>query len=279
MGQNGLTSPKSQLHQNGVRRLIDVAAPLFKRDISARYRGSVVGLAWTFLVPLLMLAIYAFVFGSVFQMRWSPETGDQNGGLLDFALILFVGLMTHSYATEVLTRSPHIILSHVNLVKRVVFPLQILPIMTVSTALFQYFVSLLVFLCFQFVATGAVSPGVLWLPVIVAPFTLLLVGCGWFLAAFTVYFRDVAQLMGLAATVLLFMSPVFYPVSRLPAGLWPLFQLNPLTFIIEQSRLAVFSGMAPDFVGLALYTAVAALVAIVGFLTFERLRKGFSDVL
>lgn len=262
-----------------LRRLFDVAAPLIKRDIAGRYRGSVVGLAWTFLVPLLMLAIYTFMFGSVFRMRWAPEGSEEPGGMLDFALILFVGLMTHSYATEVLTRAPSIILGHVNLVKRVVFPLEVLPLMTVSTALFQYFVSLFVFLVFQFVATGSISLGVLWLPVIIAPFTLLLIGCAWFLAGATVFFRDIAQLMGLAATVLLFMSPVFYPVSRLPAGLWPIFQLNPLTFIIEQSRHAIFAGEAPDFAGLALYTVIALAVAYLGHKAFSRMRRDFADVL
>ena len=263
--------------KNDLRRLYDVASPLFKRDIFARYRGSWMGLAWTFLVPLMMLAVYTFMFGSVFQMRWSETT--EPAGMLDFALILFVGLITHSFATEVLTRSPTIIVGHVNLVKRVVFPLQILPLMTVASALFQYFVSLLVFLLFQLVATGTISLGILWLPLIIAPFTLLLVGFAWILAGATVYFRDIAQLMGLAATVMLFMSPVFYPVSRLPEHLWPIFLINPLTFIIEQSRAVVFSEALPDFEGLMVYSLVAALVAWFGFTSFQRMRKGFSDVL
>lgn len=278
MGQDVLKSRQPYAPHTGIRRFVDVAAPLFKRDITARYRGSVMGLAWTFLVPLLMLGVYTFMFGGIFKMRWSEDT-PTSGSMLDFALILFVGLMTHSFATEVLTRAPHIILGHVNLVKRVVFPLEVLPFMTVATALFQYFVSLLVFLCFQLVATGSISVGVLWLPVIIAPFTLLLVGCALFLAAATVFFRDLAQIMGLAATVLLFMSPVFYPVSRLPARLWPLFQLNPLTFIIEQSRNAVFQGEMPDFVGLGLYTLVAIVIALAGYAAFTRMRRDFADVL
>ncbi|MBB5278494.1 lipopolysaccharide transport system permease protein [Rhizobium rosettiformans] len=264
----------SKFHQ-----LYLVAAPLFRRDISARYRGSVMGLAWTFLVPLLMLAVYTFMFGKVFQMRWSPDGVDEPGGTLGFALTLFVGLMTHSYATEVLTRAPTIILSNANLVKRVVFPLEIFPVMAVSTALFQYFISLIVFLIFQVTVTGTVSVGVLWLPVIILPFTILLIGFAWVLASVTVYFRDVAQFMGLAATVLLFMSPVFYPVSRLPQELWPIFLLNPLTFIIEQSRVVVFTQAPPDFAGLAFYFVISLAVAIAGYFAFARMRRGFSDVL
>lgn len=265
------------VRKSDLRRLWDVATPLLSRDIFARYRGSWMGLAWTFLVPLMMLAVYTFMFGRVFQMRWS-EDGD-SGNMLDFALILFIGLITHSFATEVLTRAPTIILGHVNLVKRVVFPLQVLPLMCVSTALFQYFVSLVVFLVFQLIATGTISLGILWLPLIIAPFTVLLVGFAWFLAGATIYLRDIAQLMGLAATVLLFMSPVFYPVSRLPENLWPVFMLNPLTFIIEQSRVVVFSNSAPDFFGLALYWVVAIGALVIGFMSFQRMRRGFADVL
>lgn len=237
------------------------------------------GLAWTFLVPLLMLAVYTFMFGRVFQMRWSADDVTDNNGTLGFALTLFIGLIIHSYATEVLTRAPTIILTNTNLVKRVVFPLEIFPIMTVSTALFQYFVSLCVFLVFQLIVTGSISLGVFWLPVIILPFTILLMGLSWFLAGVAVYFRDVSQFMGFLATVLLFMSPIFYPVSRLPQELWPIFVLNPLTFVIEQSRLVVFSNSSPDFTGLAIYLAVAVVIAVLGSVSFAKMRKGFSDVL
>ncbi|WP_186393189.1 MULTISPECIES: ABC transporter permease [unclassified Pannonibacter] len=264
----------SKFHQ-----LYQIAIPLFRRDIAARYRGSVMGLAWTFLVPLLMLAVYTFMFGKVFQMRWSADGTDEPGGTLGFALTLFVGLMTHSYATEVLTRSPSIILANANLVKRVVFPLEIFPVMTISTALFQYFISVFVFLSFQFIATGSISVGVLWLPLIIAPFTLLLTGLSWAISGVSVYVRDTAQLMGLLATVLLFMSPVFYPVSRLPESIQPIFAINPLTFIIEQSRLVVFSHSLPDFWGLAIYSLISLFIAAAGYTAFSRMRRGFSDVL
>lgn len=274
-----MISPNSTAFPSKMRQLYAVASPLFKRDILARYRGSVMGLAWTFLVPLLMLAVYTFMFGKVFQMRWSADGVADNNGTLGFALTLFIGLIIHSYATEVLTLAPTIIVANSNLVKRVVFPLEIFPIMTVSTALLQYFVSLFVFLVFQFIVTGAISFGILWLPVIIFPFTILLCGLSLFISGAAVYFRDISQFMGLIATVLLFMSPIFYPVSRLPEELWPIFVLNPLTFVIEQSRLVVFSNDVPDFSGLAIYFAVAVVIAILGNLSFARMRKGFSDVL
>lgn len=262
-----------------LEQLVRIAIPLFQRDMLARYRGSMMGLAWTFFVPIIMLAIYTFMFGTVFQMRWSAEGAPEIGGSLGFALTLFIGLITHSFISEVITRAPSIIVSNVNMVKRLVFPLQIFPVMVVYSALVQYSVSLCIFLVFQLAVTGSLSWGVFWLPLILMPLTILACGLSWFIAGASVYFRDIGQLMGLGATVLLFMSPVFYPVSQLPEHLWPIFMMNPLTFIIEQSRIVVFSSAAPDFLGLAIYYAVALIVALLGYRAFQRMRKGFSDVL
>ncbi|WP_306150202.1 MULTISPECIES: ABC transporter permease [unclassified Roseibium] len=268
------TTPASKFNQ-----YVNIAAPLFQRDMLGRYRGSVMGLAWTFFVPLLMLAIFTFMFGTVFQMRWAAKGAPATDGTLGFALTLFIGLITHSFISEVITRAPSIIVSNANMVKRLVFPLEIFPVMVVSTALLQYFVGLFIFLAFKLFVTGSISIGALWLPVIILPFTILLCGISWLIAGASVYLRDIGQLMGLAATVLLFMSPVFYPLSMLPDHLWPIFMFNPLTFIIEQSRHVVFTGTAPDWTGLAIYYVVSLGVAAAGFAAFQRMRRGFSDVL
>ncbi|MBK1664076.1 sugar ABC transporter permease [Rhodospirillum rubrum] len=253
---------------------------LIKRDILGRYRGSAMGLFWAFLVPLLMLSIYTFVFGGIFQARWS-ERGINGGApdTLDFALLLFIGLMAHSLLTESLIRSSSIIISNTNFVKRVVFPLDILPLMTVLSALFHFFISFTVFLLFFFAVKHTLHPGILWLPLILLPFVVMTTGFCWFVAAAGVYYRDVAQLMGLGSTVLMFLSPVLYPASMIPAELLPLFHLNPLTFVIEQSRAVVFYGLSPDWQGLGLYTAIAIGVALVGYWAFSAMRKGFADVL
>jgi lipopolysaccharide transport system permease protein len=257
----------------------NVAAPLFRRDMLARYRGSIMGLAWTFFVPLLMLAIYTFMFGTVLQMRWAAKGAPATEGSLGFALTLFIGLITHSYVSEVITRAPSIIVSNSNMVKRLVFPLEIFPVMVVSSALLQYFVSLFIFLGFQLFVTGSISIGTLWLPVIILPLTIMMCGVAWLIAGASVYLRDIGQLMGLVATVLLFMSPVFYPISMLPERLWPVFLFNPLTFVIEQSRVVVFSDNPPDWAGLAIYYIVSFAIAAAGFAVFQRMRRGFSDVL
>ncbi|MBB4267064.1 ABC transporter permease [Roseospira visakhapatnamensis] len=259
---------------------IDLAYVLIKRDILGRYRGSAMGLLWSFLVPLMMLGIYTFVFGEIFQARWSGR-GAEDGATstLDFALLLFIGLMNHSLLAESLTRSAGIILSHVNYVKRVVFPLDLLPVMIVMSALFHFVISLGVFITFYVVVKQTIHPTILWLPLILAPFTILTVGLSWFVAAAGVYYRDVIQIMNLGVTVLLFLSPVLYPASMLPENLRPLFTLNPLTFVIEESRAVIFHGLGPDWWGLLVYTGVALVVAVLGHRAFMAMRKGFADVL
>ncbi len=262
------------------RTKFDLAYMLIKRDILGRYRGSAMGLLWSFVVPLMMLGIYTFVFGEIFQARWSGRaTEGGTTSTLDFALLLFIGLMNHGFLAESLTRSAGIIIGHASYVKRVVFPLDLLPVMTVMSALFHFFVSLLVFIVFYVVVKGSLQPTLLYLPLILAPFVILSTGICWLVAGAGVYFRDVIQFMNLGVTVLLFLSPVLYPASMLPENLLPIFNLNPLTFVIEQSRAVIFLGVSPDWGGLAVYTGVAFLVAFLGYRSFMAMRKGFADVL
>jgi lipopolysaccharide transport system permease protein len=258
----------------------DLAIILIKRDVLGRYRGSAMGILWSFVVPLMMLGIYTFVFGEIFQARWTSHPREQGAdGTLDFALLLFIGLMNHGFLAETLTRSASIILGHVNYVKRVVFPIELLPVMVVMSALFHLLINLLVFIVFYLAVKGTIQPTILCLPLIVLPFIILTQGLCWLVAGAGVYYRDVVQIMNLSVTVLLFMSPVLYPATMLPEKLLPLFKLNPLTFVIEQSRDAIYYGIAPDWSGLAIYSVVALVVAILGHRAFMAMRNGFADVL
>lgn len=267
-------------NKNSEARKSDLAVTLAKRDILGRYKGSAIGLAWTFLLPLLMLGVYTFVFGSILNARWGgAETAGSDGASLDFALLLFIGLMLHSFMTEVLMRAPSIIVAHSNIVKKVVFPVEILPFMLVLTSLFHFFISFSVFLTFFFFVKGYIHLTVLWIPVIVLPLAIMLCGISWFIAAVAVYYRDFGHLIGFVSTILLFLSPIFYPASRFPEAFLPLFQLNPLTFIIEEARASAFSGVMPDLAGLGLYTVVAVVIAFTGRYLFGNMRKGFNDVL
>ncbi|WP_308874173.1 ABC transporter permease [Thiothrix subterranea] len=184
-----------------------------KRDVLGRYRGSMIGMAWSFFNPLFMLAVYTFVFSVVFESRWGVDTGESRGS---FAVILFAGLVVHGLLAECVNRAPGLILSNANYVKKVVFPLEILPWVTLVSALFHTGISLLVLLIAELLLMQHVPWTVLLLPLVWLPFVMGIMGISWFLAALGVYVRDVAQITGLLTTVLLFMSPVFYPCLDCP---------------------------------------------------------------
>lgn len=253
----------------------DLVLQMTRRDIVGRYRGSVVGLLWSFVNPILMLSVYTFVFGVVLNARWGVDTG----GKTEFATILFAGLIVHSLFAECVNRAPQLILQNVNYVKKVVFPLEVLPWVSMGSALFHAAMSVGVLLLFLLVLHFALYWTVVFLPLVLLPLVVFTMGVAWFLAAFGVYVRDVSQIVGILTTVLLFLSPIFYPASALPEGLRPYIFLNPLSFIIEQVRAVVIWGELPDWSGLALYLALSLLVAWLGFLWFQKTRRGFADVL
>jgi len=248
---------------------------LAKREVSSRYRGSVMGFFWTLLNPLLMLTIYTLIFGYVFKARW----GEMNLGDGGFALTLFCGLIVHGMFAECINRAPVLITSNVNYVKKVVFPIEILPWVVIYAALFHTLMSLVVLSVFSILVNGSVPLTLLWLPVVFIPYILFLVGCLWLFSALGVFLPDIRQLMGLLTTALLFLSPVFYPISALPKSMQGLIYLNPLTLIIEQTREIFLWGNTPDFKLLFLYSLVAMTIAVIGFVWFQKSRRGFADVL
>jgi lipopolysaccharide transport system permease protein len=267
-------SPASLVHSLWLhRRLI---MQMTRREVIGRYKGSIIGLAWSFFNPLLMLVVYTFVFGVVFKARWGTE-GDTSR--TKFALVLFAGLIVHSLLSECLLRAPELVVSQVNYVKKVVFPLEILPVVVALGAVFHALVSAFALL----VAMAFINDAVPWtaplLPLVLAPLLIGALGLTWMLAAVGVFVRDIAQTMGLFTTILMFVSPIFFPVSALPASFQHWVALNPLTFFIEQARNVVMWGVSPDWTGLALRSVVACMVAWAGYWWFQRTRKGFSDVL
>lgn len=245
------------------------------REVLIRYRGSWLGLAWTVLNPLLMLAIYSFVFGVVFTPRLTSSTA---AGRLDFALSLFAGLIVFNFFAEVLTRAPGLITANPNYVKKVVFPLALLPAAAVVAALFHAGISSLILVA-ALAVTGSLSPWAGALPLAWLPFVLFVLGLSWAFAALGVYLRDIGQIVGMATTALLFLSPVFYPVAALPAALQPWVYCNPLTLPIETTRALLMGGQLPSAGALLTYTLAAAATVATGFAVFEKLKRGFTDVL
>lgn len=246
-----------------------------RREVVGRYRGSVMGLAWSFFNPILMLVVYTFVFSVVFKARWG--TGDESQ--TSFAIVLFVGLIVYNLFAEMANRAPGLILSNVNYVKKVIFPLEILPVVGLGAALFHSLISLGVLLVAILLIKGSLVWTVIYFPLILVPLLIATLGVAWFLASLGVFVRDVGQTIGILTTVLMFVSPVFFPISALPEKFQFWQKLNPLTFAIEQSRAVIIFGKQPDWAGLALYILASLLVAWAGYWWFQKTRKGFADVL
>lgn len=250
-------------------------AQLTRREVVSRYRGSVLGLAWSFFNPLLMLAVYTFFFSVVFQSRWGGEGASKS----EFAIFLFCGILVHGLFAECINRAPTLILANVNYVKRVVFPLDILPWVAMGSAIFHTLVSLTVLLLAQVALKHSITLSVFYFPIILLPLILMTIGIAWILAAFGVFMRDIGQITVVLTTILLFMSPVFYPINAMPEPYRAWIEANPLTFIIEQTRIVLILGGQPQWSGIGRYTLVALVVAAVGFWTFQKMRRGFADVL
>lgn len=259
----------------GIWRNRQLVAQMTRREVVGRYRGSVVGLAWSFFNPVLMLVVYTFVFSVAFKARWG--TGHESQA--DFAVILFVGMIVHGLFAECINRAPGLILANANYVKKVIFPLEILPVIAMGSALFHSIVSLAVLLGAIVLLGAGLSWTILLLPAVLLPLLLGTMGVAWFLASLGVYVRDVAQMTGMVTTVMMFLSPVFYPLSALPEKYQAWLQLNPLTYIIEEARRVTIFGQVPEPSTWLAYMLGSIAMAWLGFFWFQKTRKGFADVI
>jgi lipopolysaccharide transport system permease protein len=243
-----------------------------------RYKGSVMGLLWSFLNPIFMLLVYTFFFSVVFKARWGVVEGVEESKI-QFAVVLFVGIIVHGLFAEIINHAPTLITSNVNYVKKVIFPLEILPVVSLSAALFHSLISLMVLLITFVIFNHYLHWTVLLAPLVFLPLIIISLGFAWMLAALGVFLRDIGQTVGIFTTVMMFMSPVFFPISAMPEQYRPLIMANPLTFIIEQARQVLIWGHTPDWWGIGIYTSVATVIAWLGFIWFQKTRKGFADVL
>lgn len=268
------TSPVSAIKNLWVNR--GLALEMSRREIASRYKGSVIGLGWSFFNPLLMLAVYTFVFSIVFKARWGIEGGESR---LDFALLLFAGLILHALMADVLIRSSDLIIQNVNYVKKVVFPLEILAVIALGTALFHACISFLILLAATLFVRQGLSWTVILTPFVVAPLILLTVGLSWVISSLGTFLRDIGQTVNIAMMIMLFLAPIFYPISAIPENYHKFILANPLTFIIQQFREVVIFGSPPNWTGLAMYWIVSLVIFFTGFFIFQRSRNGFADVL
>lgn len=248
---------------------------LTKKEMVTRYKGTYIGLLWSLIMPLLALTMYTFVFSIVLQAKW----GMAQESHYDFALLLFIGLIVHGLFSEVLTQSPGLITSQSQYVKKIRFPHQILPLVSLQVSLIHALISAGVLLLGVWIIKGSLPFTLIYLPLVALPFILLLLGMAWILAALGVYIRDIGQIAGTLSMFLLFMSPVFYSLDRLPPAFQNWLYLNPLTAIIEQARAVIFYAQTPDFNVLAIYTLVALITLVLGYKLYQKLRPGFADIL
>lgn len=247
-----------------------------RRELVARYRGSFGGLLWAVITPIVMLGVYTFVFSVIFNARWGG-VDDQNRA--QFAVVLYAGLLIHGLLAETLNAAPNLIAANTNYVKKVVFPLEVLPAVSLCTAFFQFLIGVAVLLVAGWLFNGVVPITAPLVVLVLIPLVLLTLGVAWFLAALGVYVRDVGQVTLVGTTILLFVSPVFFPVTAVPAAFRAIIYVNPLTFLIEQGRNVLIWGRAPDVPGLLAFSVGAFALAWLGYAWFQATRKGFADVL
>lgn len=248
---------------------------LAKREVIGRYRGSAFGLLWSFLNPIFLLIVYTFVFSVVFQARWGGGTGSRT----EFALVLFSGLIVFNFFSECVNRAPALILGNSSYVKKVVFPIEILPCVNLLAALFHCLVSVFVWLAAYVVLFGIPHFTVLFFPIVFLPIVFLSLGLSWFLSSLGVYVRDTSQFVVILTTTLMFLSPIFYPVSALPEKYQFFLMLNPLSVGLSQVRDVLFWGVFPNFIVYGVYVLLTAGFACLGFAWFQKTRKGFADVI
>ncbi|TDF96203.1 ABC transporter permease [Paenibacillus piri] len=246
-----------------------------KREIVGRYRGSYLGLLWSFLNPVIMLFIYTYFFSVVLNARW--DTGSDNK--VEFALILFCGITTFNLFSEVVTRSPGLIVNNVNYVKKVVFPLEVLPVIALCSSFVHMIISLTILLVGLIILLGIINWTIIFIPLILIPIVLLTIGLGWFFSSLGVYLRDTSQFIGLGVQALMFLCPIFYPISIIPSNLKFIYSINPISYVVEDMRRVIIWGQYPNWEWLIIGTIIGFIISFLGYAWFQKTRGGFADVL
>lgn len=249
---------------------------LVSQELAVRYRGTLLGRAWPFLMPLIMLAVYGFVFGAVFRARWP---GLAEGDHLGFGINLFIGLLVHGLLAESVGQAPALLQQNSNFVRKIVFPLPVLVAVPLGSALFH----MLLGLALVVAANGFLGTGLFWqvlaVPLILLPYLAMLLGISLAFAALGVYLRDLAQMVTVLVMMALFTGAVFFPRSMVPPVLARAVDINPISWPTEALRGVILHGQWPAWFALAAYSLVAVAVLMAGAWIFRTLRPGFADVL
>ena len=255
-------------------RRYELVSSLARRDMVARYKGSVLGILWAVLTPVVMIAIFTFLFAGVFGARFGASSSPW-----DYALYLFCGLLPWTMFQETLQRSATTIVDHANLVKRVLFPLETLPAAQTLSALGNQLLGTVALILVTIVIRQSLPLTVLWLPVLLIPQVILTLGAAWLVSSLGVFIRDLSQGITLVLTAWMYLTPIIYPDSIVPERYRWLINLNPFTPLIRSYRLIMLEGKAPDWIGLGYFSLFAIVVFCFGYWWFAKTRKNFADVI
>ncbi len=249
---------------------------LTRREVVMRFKGSFIGMGWAFIQPLLMLCVYTFVFSVVFKARWGVQA-DENR--ITFALTLFMGIITFNLFAEMLNAAPNLILSRVNMVKKIVFPLDIIPLVHFLSVLINSLFSLAILMIGILLMYGTIKWTVLFLPVVWLPMWMLSLGCGYFLSSLGVFVRDFNAAVRVITMMFFFLTPIFYPISAVPTELQMLIKLNPIAIFVENARRVAIWGMLPEWEWFLAGSIFSFIILILGYIWFMKSKKAFGDVL
>jgi lipopolysaccharide transport system permease protein len=273
-----LHAPSAPATLRGLRQHANLIRELVARDVRDRYSGSWLGMVWALITPIVLIAIYSIVFGAIFGSR-IPGMETQHSGTFGFGVYLFSGLLVFTIFSEVIGRAPAMIWSNANYVKKVVFPLEVLPVIAVISALVHSILPFAVLIVAEFFILDAVPATALLYPFALVLMLPMLLGLAWAIAALGAYVRDLGQLIGLIMTVLMFLSPIFVPVAKFPEWAQPIVRLNPICIVVELCNAALFGSPAPGAGTVITYVICSIAVFFAGWKIFEACRAGFADVI
>ncbi|MDQ0890940.1 lipopolysaccharide transport system permease protein [Paenibacillus sp. V4I9] len=246
-----------------------------KREVLSKYKGSFLGIMWSFINPLLMLIVYTFVFSEIFNAKWNTASNSK----VEFAIIIFCGLITFSIFGDVISRAPYLVLSNANYVKKVVFPLEILPVVALGSAVINSLISMGILVLCVGIFMHVIEWTLIFIPLVLCPLMLLSLGLGWFLSSLGVYLRDIAQIVTVAVQALMLLSPIMYPATLIPKDLLFLYYLNPIGYVVEDMRRIIIWGELPNWSSLGIETIIGLVIFYMGYAWFQKTRSGFSDVI
>lgn len=247
-----------------------------KRTVLQKYKGSYLGLVWSFILPLCMLAVYTFVFGTVFKARWDYQVSSNSA---EFALILFVGISIYSVFSEVVASAPNLVIGNPNYVKKVIFPVELLSMTSICSAMVQLCFNLVIILISKALVLRVFDLMPLLLPIVLLPLIFLLLGISWLLSSIGAYVKDMRQISTLITLVFGYLTPIFYPASMVPENLRVILYLNPMTYLVENARNVLIYNQWPDWKQLAIVTTISYFIMLAGLSVFKRIKSGFSDVI